>query len=131
MKIGSRLFLGFGVTILILIAIGGSGYWGASSITNETMRLLHSDVAINGSAMDLTIGILNMRRFEKDLFLNIGNAEKEAEYTKKWDEALNDTNKTVEIMEKLLFAESDKDMLKEMKAELPVYAAKMKKIMSK
>ena len=68
MKIGSKLLMGFGIVVLVMITIGGSGYWGATSITSETMKLLHSDVAVSEVSMDSTIGILNMRRYEKDLF---------------------------------------------------------------
>jgi methyl-accepting chemotaxis protein len=129
MKIGSKLLMGFGIVVLVMIAIGGSGYWGATSITNETMKLLHSDVAVSEVAMDVTIGILNMRRYEKDLFLNIGSREKEADYTKKWHDAVETTEKSMAETEKLIVTQSDKDTMKEMKTEMAVYVAEMKKVM--
>ena len=73
LKIGSKLFLGFGIVVAITIAIGGAGYWGSSSITGEISRMLHSDLALEDQALDMGIGILNMRRYEKDLFLNLGS----------------------------------------------------------
>ena len=129
MKIGSKLLMGFGIVVLVMMAIGGSGYWGATSITNETMKLLHSDVAVSEVAMDVTIGILNMRRYEKDLFLNIGSREKEADYTKKWNDAVETTEKSIAETEKLLVTQSDKETMKEMKADMTVYVAEMKKVM--
>ncbi|MBI5076609.1 MAG: methyl-accepting chemotaxis protein, partial [Nitrospirae bacterium] len=129
MKIGSKLFMGFGIVVFVMIAIGGAGYWGASSITGETVKLLHTDVALSETAMEVTIGILNMRRFEKDLFLNIGNREKEADYTKKWNAAVDETVKAVTESEKVLTVQSDKDTLKDVKTELAVYVAGMRKVM--
>jgi methyl-accepting chemotaxis protein len=129
MKIGSKLFMGFGIVVFIMLAIGGAGYWGSTSITSETMKLLHSDVAVSEVAMDVGIGILNMRRYEKDLFLNIGSKEKEADYTKKWNDALELTEKAAAETEKLLVSQEDKDTMKEMKTEMNVYVAEMKKVM--
>lgn len=129
MKIGSKLLMGFGIVVFIMIAIGGSGYWGATSITNETMKLLHTDVAVSEVAMDMTIGMLNMRRYEKDIFLNIGNRGKEADYSKKWNDAVQDTDKALAETEKLLATQADKDVMKELKIEMATYLAGMRKVM--
>ena len=32
LKIGTRMLVGFGLVVLITLAIGGSGYWGVDSI---------------------------------------------------------------------------------------------------
>ena len=129
MKIGSKLLMGFGIVVFVMIAIGGAGYWGASSITGETVKLLHTDITLSETAMDITIGILNMRRYEKDLFLNLGNREKEAGYTKKWNAAVDETTKAITETEKVLVAQADKDTLKELKTEMAVYVAGMGKVM--
>lgn len=131
MKIGSKLLMGFGVVVSVMIAIGGAGYWGATSITGETLKLLHSDVAISEVAMDVTIGILNMRRYEKDLFINIGSPEKEADYSKKWNDSVEDTEKATAQTEKLVATQTDKDAIKELKSEMPAYIGGMRKIMGK
>ncbi|MHB8882172.1 MAG: methyl-accepting chemotaxis protein [Thermodesulfovibrionales bacterium] len=128
MKIGSKLFMGFGIVVAIMIAIGGSGYWGSTSITSETMKLLHSDVAISEVAMGVEIGILQLRRYEKDFFLNIGSKEKEAGYIKKWNSALEKTEKAIAETEKLLITQADKDTLKAMKTNISVYVAGFRKV---
>ena len=37
LKIGKRLLVGFGIVVLITIAIGGSGYWGVDSLTAKVI----------------------------------------------------------------------------------------------
>ncbi len=128
MKIGTKLFFGFGLVVLIMLSIGGAGYWGTSSITDETMHLLHTDIAVSESAMDISIGMLNMRRAEKDIFLNIGNDEKVKGYWEKWNEAHQGTAKAIEATEKAVTVQSDTDILKDMKQELASYTEGMKKV---
>ncbi len=35
LRIGKRLLVGFGIVVLVTIAIGASGYWGVDSITGK------------------------------------------------------------------------------------------------
>ena len=127
LKIGSRLLLGFGLVVLILLAIGGAGYWGVNSVTTQTIDLLHKDIFISGTATALDNNVLGMRRYEKDRFLNMGSREKEAEYLKKWGDENEKTHKGLEALEKAVYLQSDKDMIKDMKTELANYEAGFKK----
>ena len=127
MKIGTRLLLGFGVTILILIAIGGSGYWGVNSVNKQAVNVLHTDAKISDLGTSLAGNINLLRRFEKDLYLNIGEQEKEMDYLKQWETGMSRCIRMLMNSTKYLCQE-DKDALKDMKTELGNYEAGYKKV---
>lgn len=84
MTIAQKLTAGFALTILVIASVGGAGYIN----TRDTVDLLESTIAVETSflktAHELKIIELQHRRYEKDFFLNIGNAEKQAGYIGKF-----------------------------------------------
>jgi methyl-accepting chemotaxis protein len=65
------------------------------------------DATLMGNSIRARATINMMRRFEKDLFLNISNAEKMAEYKKKWDEASSAMSEAVDKSLKILETSED------------------------
>ncbi|HEY6012066.1 MAG TPA: methyl-accepting chemotaxis protein [Nitrospirota bacterium] len=128
MKIGMRLGLGFGIVLAIVIAIGGAGYWGIQSVKTQTMTMLHGDVFISEVATSMVGDINELRRYEKDLFLNIGSRDKESEYMKKWDSTREHLSRDVADLEKAVSSQSDKDGLRDIKSELQAYESGMRKV---
>ncbi len=129
MKIGMRLGMGFGFVMLILIGIGLSGYWGVKSVSDTTLEMLKGDATVAEHAARARANVLGLRRFEKDLFLNIGSKEKEIEYTKKWQEQQEHLTARVKDLEKAATLEKDKEMIRSMKAELANYDSGFQKVM--
>ena len=84
MKIGARLFLGFGVVLLLAVVTGILGYWGVHSVSGTVSKKLQTDARLSQQASLSRSYVLGLRRFEKDLYLNIGKKDKEEEYFKKW-----------------------------------------------
>ena len=75
-SIGTRLRLGFGIIILLLIITAGVGYWGVSTVTDKTVKTLHAEAEIMEHASRARANVLGMRRFEKDMILNFDSPEK-------------------------------------------------------
>src|SRR5215216_3398699 len=86
MKIGTRLGLAFGTILALMLGVAAVGYWGASSLSQTTMQILQGDAKVSENGAQVRANTLGLRRYEKDLFLNIGSKEKEAEYLKEWAE---------------------------------------------
>ncbi len=128
MKIGMRLGLGFGVVVLVLIGIAFSGYWGVSSTSNATVAMLHGDSAVAEHAARARANVLGLRRYEKDLFLNIGSTEKETEYFNKWKEQHEHLTARIKDAEKAATIQQDKDTLQSMKNELSAYDSGFNKV---
>ena len=84
MKISRRLLLGFGVVLMLLLVVAGAGYWGLDSVKQETVSMLQGDAKLAEYAASVKEDTLQMRRFEKDSFLNLEVAKSREEYVSKW-----------------------------------------------
>ncbi|HYS44370.1 MAG TPA: MCP four helix bundle domain-containing protein, partial [Geobacteraceae bacterium] len=128
MKIGKRLAVGFGLVLLLLLVVGGTGYWGITSSTGTTIAMLQGDAQVAEHSARARANVLGLRRFEKDLFLNVGNKEKEAEYLKKWKEQQEHLTARLADLEKVAIQAKDKEMVNSMKKDLADYDEGFKRV---
>ncbi len=128
MKIGMRLALGFGVVLLLLIGIAGSGYWGTNATSNATIKMLKGDATIAEHAARARANTNALRRYEKDLYLNIGAKDKEADYMEKWKDQNEALTARLNDLEKVVYLDAEKDAVRTMKTELASYDAGFKKV---
>jgi methyl-accepting chemotaxis protein len=70
-----RLALGFGLLLVVICSVGGYAVRQISRDSAAFTTLCDEDKAFALTANSIAIRILNHRRFEKDLFLNIGDAK--------------------------------------------------------
>src|SRR4029077_17089360 len=85
LSVGKRLAIGFGLIVLLLISMGLSGYWGLEAITKETLKVLNGDAKLVTLAARAKATTLELRRFEKDTFLNVEEAPVRTQYVAKWE----------------------------------------------
>ena len=124
MKIGRRLGAGFGVLLLLMLVVGALGYWGVKTLSNSAIGMVHGDMHIAENAAEARAHVLGMRRYEKDLLLNLGSREKELEYQKKWAEQRDELVKEHLVeLDKTAVLASDKESIKKMREEVGVYEA--------
>jgi methyl-accepting chemotaxis protein len=84
LRIGKRLALAFGLVLGMMALVAGAGYWGLASIGALATQIVKVDSPLVEHSQRARANTLGLRRFEKDLFLNIGAADKEADYLAKW-----------------------------------------------
>ena len=130
LKVGTRLGLGFGVVLLLLIGVGISGYWGVGSVTGTMTRMLRGDAAVAEHAARARANVLGLRRFEKDLYINIGFKDKEEEYYKKWKEQFEHLTNRINDAEKAATIQQDLESIRSMKTELGAYDTGFHKVYS-
>jgi methyl-accepting chemotaxis protein len=123
MKIKTRITLGFSLITIILLVIGIVGYWGVDKMENILVLIVDQDAKTVEYAQRMRANIVGLRRYEKDIFLNLQSADKVSEYRKKWDETLERVNKRLDALDKLLKEPKDKEQLAVMKTELSSYIA--------
>jgi methyl-accepting chemotaxis protein len=128
MKIGTRLGMVFGVVLFLLLAVAVTGYWGMKMIDEEIVKDLDSDGVIAQHAGRARANVLGLRRFEKDVFINIGHADKVDEYYKKWNEEKESVEERVKTLEKVATDPKDKEQVKLIKDNLALYAAGFNKV---
>jgi methyl-accepting chemotaxis protein len=91
LSLKKKLVGGFLLTSIITIIVGGKGLLTLSQTTADLHNLQTEELALLITAEQLEILALNHRRFEKDVFLNIGKPEKQREYLAKFREVSEKT----------------------------------------
>ena len=127
-SISKRLGFGFGLVLLLLVTISICGYWGVSATSNATIKMLQGDAAISENAARARANVIAMRRYEKDIFLNLGSKEEEEKYFKQWKTQNEHLAGRLGALEKIATLQQDKDQIKEMKTELAAYDAVFNKV---
>jgi len=119
--IGKKIALGLTLVGLLMVAVAGSGYWGLT-VTGKTIEgILSRDYRLTVSSMGARIRILDLRRFEKDYELNMGDKKTQDEYFTKWSESLDHVQARLDEMDKYAYTEQDKAVLQEMRTDLTTY----------
>lgn len=98
--------------LLFIIGVGGVGFVTLKQQMTTFQRLDDLDDAFLSMSAKIALNILELRRYEKDYFLNIGNPDRQEEYLKKFQEV----NATLpQLMKKLLdLAQTDEHLAKDL-----------------
>lgn len=121
MKIGKRLGLGFGVMLCLILVVGITGYWGVNRSTSATIQMLKGDAAVANNAERLRANVVGIRRYEKDIFLNIANKAKVEEYNLKHKEQDDHAEKRIETLDKVITVAKEKEELAAIKKAMADY----------
>jgi methyl-accepting chemotaxis protein len=100
LKIITRLLLGFGVVLGLLLCVGSGGILSMVRMSHGIERLTQGYQSSEYSQR-LRADVNQMRRFEKDIFLNIESPEKVAKYKKEYDEVVVHFNERFDKLVKL------------------------------
>jgi methyl-accepting chemotaxis protein len=134
LKIKTRLYVSSGIAILFIAIIGITGYLGMEKMEANVDDLASNDAKLVEYAQRERANINLLRRYEKDLFMNIGDSTKMEEYKKKWDTSLEHFNKRIEESVKLLSDPSspdgakDKETLSNIKKSMDSYETGFAKV---
>ena len=119
-KIGKRLTFAFTVALLLVGIVAAAGFWGLSQMVTTMNAILHGDAKMMEYAADLETHTLNLRRYEKDVFLNVSDQEKVHEYAAKWQDAHREAADDIERLGNLVKGE-DGEAIRTMRADLATY----------
>lgn len=86
-SIRTRLFFSFAAILLLLLGAAVAGYFGVRSVGDFSIGLLHGDVTTATLAGDLRAKVLELRRYEKDVLINVTAPESVTSYYSKWQAA--------------------------------------------
>ena len=102
MKLRTRLIASFAIVLLFIVAISIISCFAISALKSHINDLAFSHGKLVENAQRSRANINMLRRYEKDLFINIGDAAKVEEYKKKWDETLEHFNKRIEASDTIV-----------------------------
>jgi methyl-accepting chemotaxis protein len=121
--IGKRLFAGFGILLAFVLIVAAAGQWGLTTSVDTATRVMNVDVAISALSNDINISVLDMRRYEKDYFLNIGDPAKEADYLAKWEKAHRATDENLTSLEKLITDDKQQGLIRNTRGDVSTYSS--------
>lgn len=128
MRIGTRLMLFFGMILLLILAIASIDYWGLVRLNNQTNYVLENTIRLADDADLARIYTLELRRYEKDFFLNIGSADKESDYLAKWNEQHSALIEKLAEMDRYISSAEDKAVITSMRKQLSDYDTGFNKV---
>jgi len=123
LRIGTRLTLTLGLVLLFLMVVGGTGYWGIGMLKHEIKDLSEVDYKLVADAAHSLADLNMLRRYEKDLFMNIESGAKVEEYKQKWADTLHHFRQRLEEMARLVEARQDQEALATVTNAIAAYAA--------
>src|SRR5256885_16005298 len=71
MSIGKRLGLATGILLTLMILVAVAGYWGTGTTSRATRDITNVEAPELTAALEARAWSLMLRRFQKDVFLNI------------------------------------------------------------
>jgi methyl-accepting chemotaxis protein len=117
LSIGQRLGLGYGLLVVVLLAIVATSYSGLTAYGD----LLEGDIKVAQHAERARSNLLALRRFEKDLFLNLGDEAKSTEYESKWKDQHQQILARLSDVDRYAATQADRDKVAEMRTLLASY----------
>src|SRR6185436_9399944 len=129
MTIGKRLALGFGLLLALVALVAGSGYRSTHLASSLAMQVLKVESPLVEHSQRARANTLGMRRFEKDVFLNIATPEKVAEYITKWQDQRDRLVGRFAVLDSLETQDSGKAVIRSMRADATAYEQGFNKVL--
>jgi methyl-accepting chemotaxis protein len=85
-SVKTKLWSLIAIMLLLIISVGGVGFVTLERGAATLKEFVDQDEALQNLTGQVHLNIIQLRRFEKDYFLNIGNPEKQQEYLKRYQE---------------------------------------------
>lgn len=119
--IKARLYALAALSMLAMLAIGGSGLWSLSQARSQFTHYQDNDVASLVTLAEIRAGVGNLRRYEKDLLINLADETAVARYKKDWDGAFERVTQGLKAVDKLAIAPQIKALPPRMLSSLEGY----------
>jgi methyl-accepting chemotaxis protein len=131
LTVGKKL-LGISViSAALTITVGAVGYWGLQSVSGTTAKLLKEEAKIAEYSAQVLANVLELRRYEKDIFINMQDRKKVEEYTAKWQDQQERLSRRLDTLKQVAPLTQDRQRLAEMRADFETYVVGMAGVMGR
>jgi len=131
MTIGKKLMTANAVAALLTLAVAGSGYWGLQSVFGSTRQMLRVEAQVAERAAIVRTTVLGLRRYEKDILINIEDAKKVEEYVVKFHAERERLLKDLDAVKRRTVTGDDQQRVAQMAGDAAAYAAGLAGIIDK
>jgi twitching motility protein PilJ len=121
LTVGRRIIAAFAVLTAMLLVLATVGLVTVDDIADETDYALKVNAATSEHAARARISLGDMRRFEKDFIINIGDTAKEADYEAKWTAEREAFVTALATLDKTADTDEEKKALGEVRASFTAY----------
>jgi len=128
MNIGKRMGLAFAMLVALSLILGGSGYWGLSSVASTADWIMNVHVQAADTSGQVQATTLELRRYEKDYFLNIASPATRAEYLDKWQDESRNLQSLLDKLAGLVESEEARTKIRTMRAAMVGYDEGFEKV---
>jgi methyl-accepting chemotaxis protein len=122
MKVGARIGLGFGLLLMSLMLVWAAGRWGMEQMRERIHGTLEGTVMVMERAADTRANTLELRRNEKDIFLNIGSPQVAEKHHEGWKASREEVAAGLGDLEKTAVLAEDRALIARMKDDLQAYS---------
>lgn len=129
-RIGTRLTVALGLMAALMVVVALSGHFGLESITETSRDILVRDAKLAEHSARVRAKTLNLRRYEKDYFLNIGAAQQQAEYLTKWNDTRDELTLALDDIDRLSAGREDREVVTSMRRDLAAYEAGFRRVIA-
>ena len=129
MTIGKRLGLATGILLTLMILVAAGGYWGTRTTAGAARSITEEEAPELTAALETRALSLTLRRFEKDVFLNVATPEKVADYTTKWKNARQTMDQNLAKLDRTANDETERGALRDIRTDLITYEAGFERIL--
>jgi len=117
--------------VLSIVCIGGFCLYSQRAFSQQFSRYAANDVESLAQIAHLRAGVGNLRRFEKDMLINIGDAEAFGKYIASWKKAFFVVNKSSKEIQALQVPEETRTALGVIDKEIEVYRAGIESLIAR
>ncbi|WP_441287722.1 methyl-accepting chemotaxis protein [Sorangium sp. KYC3313] len=129
LRIALRLSLSLAFMAMLMIAIAISGHLGLTSIAEKTHEILVSDARELTIAMQLERDLMELRRYEKDCLLSMGDRPVQQGYQEKWNELEAQIQRRMDELDRLVTLPHERKSVAAMRRDLASYVVGFRRVM--
>lgn len=130
-SIRSRLVAGLGLIIVFFLIQAALVWWGQDSVRRDVVDATRKNTIASSQLSELAVLAQQIRRYEKEYFVYVGNQEKREGYIKEWSGV---ADRILALLQKMnanadkSFNEDDKTKINNWAGAADFYTAEMRKI---
>jgi methyl-accepting chemotaxis protein len=125
----ARISVGFVFMLLVLLLIVGSSLLALGRAGSSLDELVNRSLAFSQHIQSVRAEVGNLRRYEKDLLLNIQSVEKRKEYLEKWLESVAKVRKHLQEADALA-SSAEQESIKSLLGAMERYEGGLKSVAS-
>jgi methyl-accepting chemotaxis protein len=129
LSVSRKLNLGFGLAIGLMVFAAIISLSTSRTNQRRVEEMIRVDAVLAADGAEARSEVIELRRFEKDAFLNFDNPTKVTEYEAKWNAALAVLERNLASIEKISVSAVDRDAVNKMRDNVAAYTTAFKKIL--